>query len=159
MAFVPGREQPACRLPDLGRVVVPELVGDDLVERDVEVRAHRLSIDHKLVLAALDRPSEVRMLRKDQQVPVVGVGGVEERNIETFESTAPPWAREAATLSLGARREVVHACIFASWNSAPTQGPMAHQRGRNPSFKPRRCTNGSYVDVVASESLRSVGKV
>jgi hypothetical protein len=113
-ALVAGGEQAARGLPDFGRIVVPELVGDQLVHCDVEARIHSLAVDQDLLFAALDRPRELRVLGKDQEVAVVGIGRVEERQVEITETTVLRRAGEAVTLSVVGRLELIHAGIFAS---------------------------------------------
>jgi hypothetical protein len=51
VAVIAGVEQASCRLKDFGGVIVCQLVGHDLVKRDVQTDADRLSVGNDLVAA------------------------------------------------------------------------------------------------------------
>ena len=92
--LVAGVEQAARRLPDLRRVVGPQLVGDDLVDRDVELRVHRLPADDDLLLLVLDRLRELRVLGEDQEAALVRVSWVRQLELELAEGSLPRRAGE-----------------------------------------------------------------
>lgn len=59
VAVIAGVKEPAGGPVDLGWVTVGDLVGDDLVHREMQADVHRLAADHDLVLAALERLLQV----------------------------------------------------------------------------------------------------
>jgi hypothetical protein len=68
----------------------------------VETRIHGLVADEHLVVVALDRLRELRMLGEDEHPPVVGVRGIEERQVDVVEGAPPRRTSEAAaTVGVG----------------------------------------------------------
>ncbi len=100
VALIAGQAEPLRRLPDLGRIVVPELVGDELVNGEVESHVDPLAAVDDFLPVMVDGACELRVLGQDQQPAVVGVGGIEEREVEMAERAVPAWARELAPVDL-----------------------------------------------------------
>jgi hypothetical protein len=66
----------------------------------VEPRTHRLTLEHDLLVTALQRFAQLRMLRLDQKPPLVRIGRIEQREIDLLEDAVRRWSREPAPLRL-----------------------------------------------------------
>lgn len=85
MALVSRCGQPLNRRPDLGWIVLPELVGHELVHRQVEARVHRLPAVVDLLVAILEGVGQLRVLGPDEKSAIVLVVGVEEGEVDLSE--------------------------------------------------------------------------
>ena len=73
-------------LPELGRRVLEDPRGDDLMQCEMQLSVDRLASDLDLGRPVLDRLPEPRMLRRDQQPPIILVAGVKKRDIDAVEN-------------------------------------------------------------------------
>jgi hypothetical protein len=87
--------------PGLGRIVVPELVGDDLVHGDVETRVDRPSPDDHFVIAATEGAVQLRMLDLEQDPALVRIGGIEVLELDLPVAAACRRANEMSPRFLG----------------------------------------------------------
>jgi hypothetical protein len=76
VAVVAGVQEPPGGLVDLGRVVVGELLRDDLVHREVQADVHRLAGDDDVLAAVGERLVELGMVGADRDRSRVRVGEV-----------------------------------------------------------------------------------
>jgi hypothetical protein len=73
-------------LPELGRRVLEDPCGDDLMNREMQLSVDCLAAYLDLGRPVLDRLPDPRVLRRDQQPPVILVPRVQERDIHVVES-------------------------------------------------------------------------
>ena len=73
-------------LPELGRRVFEDPRGDDLMNREMQLSVDCLTSDLDLGRPVLDRLPEPRVLRRDQQPPIILVAGVKQRDIHAVEN-------------------------------------------------------------------------
>jgi hypothetical protein len=72
-------------LPELGRCVLEDPRRDDLMQCEMQLSVDRLASDLDLGRPVLDRLPEPRVLRRDQQPPIILVAGVKKRDIDAVE--------------------------------------------------------------------------
>jgi len=99
--LVPERDQSLSSLPGLGRIVVPELVGDDLVHGEVETRADRLPSEEDLLVTPPEGSVQLRMLGLEQDPALVRIGGIEVLELDLLVAAAGGWANELPPRFLG----------------------------------------------------------
>jgi hypothetical protein len=73
-------------LPELGKRVLEDPCGDDLMHREMQLSVDCLTAYLDLGRPVLDRLPEPRVLRRDQQPPVILVPRVQERDIHVVEN-------------------------------------------------------------------------
>jgi len=83
VALVAGRQQASGRLPGLGRVILPELLRNDLVQSDVKPRVDLVGADDGDLFVCFERLCELRMLRLDEQVAFVAILRIEQGEVES----------------------------------------------------------------------------
>jgi hypothetical protein len=66
------------RRPDLGRIVIGELRGDDLVDGEVQPRVHLTTVDDQ----GLDLGVELGVRGGDQQRTVIRIGSIEQLRVD-----------------------------------------------------------------------------
>ena len=98
VALVAERGQSPGGLPDLRRVVVPELVRDDLVHGDVQPRVDRGALYDDLVVASPKGSVQLRMLGLDQDPALVRIVGVQIFELDTPVASACRGADETSPL-------------------------------------------------------------
>jgi hypothetical protein len=101
VTLIAGSEQPLRGVPDLGRVVGPELVRDDFVHRQVVRWPDGCALEVNLVAIVGYSRAQFGMLSKNQDASVVFVVGVEERQVDAVELTGRRRNCETAPLVFG----------------------------------------------------------
>lgn len=103
VALVPEADETLRRLPGLGRLVVPQLVGDDLVNCEVQARVHGLTPHRDLLDAVLDGGSKFGVFGLNEHSTVVGIVRVQKVKLGLTKAACPRWHHP--TLAFG----LVHA--------------------------------------------------
>ena len=73
-------------LPELGRRVLEDPRGDDLMNREMQLSVECLTAYVDLGRPVLDRLPEPRVLRRDQQAPIILVPRVKKRDVDVVEN-------------------------------------------------------------------------
>ena len=120
VALVAGLHQTFRCVPHLRRLVGQELVGDDLVHREVELRAHHSAVMVDLVSSGLDGGTQFGVLGQDQDRAVVLVVGIEEAELYTVELAAEGWHGEDTPLVMAHTANASERHSNASRSTAPT---------------------------------------
>jgi len=88
VALIPRGEQALRRAPRFRRIVLPELLDDDLVQSDVKTGIDLFTVDDHDFFVALECVGEIRMFGFDQHATLVSIAGVEQRQIDGAEESA-----------------------------------------------------------------------
>ena len=107
VALVAGSGQPLGRLPHLGWVVGPELVGDDLVHGNVQSGVHGLVSSPDFAEAGTEGLLQLRVLSLDQCPTLVFVGGVEKCQVDAVDLSRARRAGKRLASSLAHGRTVL----------------------------------------------------
>ena len=146
-------------LPELGRRVLEDPRGDDLMHREMQLGVDRLTSHLDLGRPVLDPLPEPRVLRRDQQPPIIFVPRVQERDIHVVENivSRPEQPPDAAF-------SVVHAGSVATRCSTAATTPTSRRGQSRSRTAPRgalRITGisvgmgGQRPDLPASNPPRS----
>jgi hypothetical protein len=175
MPFIAGSKEPRRGLPNLRRIVGPELVSDDLVHRQVKSRVDRRTIHVDLGQAGCDCPMQFGVLSEDQHPPVVFVVRIQEREVDAVKLPGCTGHCERASIVAGHARTLPgrglrhvtdcsadnpRATCVAAWCSGtlwPEPGPLLISGDRV--AVELRARSGGKVSLVADFFTPRDGKI